>query len=53
MGRVSVHGSSIGACSGFTRVAACVLARPPFEAFVSGLRGGGRPPSLRRAFPRL
>jgi hypothetical protein len=33
-------------CSGFTRFAACVLARPPFEAFVTGLRGGGHPPSL-------
>jgi len=31
---------------------ACLLSLPS-GAFVSGLRGGGRPPSLRRAFPRL
>ena len=50
LGWVSVHDTAIGACSGFTRVAACVLARPPFGAFVSGLRGGGHPPSLLGLF---
>jgi len=31
--QVGSHDCPFGACSGFTHVAACKLARPPFEAF--------------------
>ena len=31
--QVGFHDCPFGACSGFTHVAACELARPPFEAF--------------------
>jgi hypothetical protein len=38
--------SPLGACSGFTRVAACVLARPPFKGLLlRGFGSGSRPPS--------
>ncbi|HVB48339.1 MAG TPA: hypothetical protein VNF69_08110, partial [Burkholderiales bacterium] len=34
-GWVGVYGITIGTCSGFTHVAACVLAQPPFRGLLS------------------
>jgi hypothetical protein len=46
LGRVGAHVSPLGTCSGFTRVAACVLARPPFRGLLlRGFGSGSRPPS--------
>src|SRR5450759_2323270 len=41
--RVGVCSNSLGTCSGFTRVAACVLAQPPFRGLLSrGFENHGR-----------
>ena len=45
--------NSLGTCSGFTHVAACVLARPPFEAFCLRASRWRSPAFPHRAFPRL
>jgi hypothetical protein len=46
LGRVGIHVRPFGTCSGFTRVAACVLARPPFKGLLlRGFGSGSRPPS--------
>src|SRR3954447_17918367 len=46
LGRVGTHVSPLGTCSGFTRVAAYVLARPPFRGLLlRGFGSGSRPPS--------
>jgi hypothetical protein len=46
LGRVGAHVSPLGTCSGFTHVAACVLARPPFKGLLlRGFGSGSRPPS--------
>jgi hypothetical protein len=46
LGRVGAHVSPLGTCSGFTRVAACVLARPPFKGLLlRGFGSGSCPPS--------
>ncbi len=46
LGRVGTHVSPLGTCSGFTRVAAYVLARPPFGGLLlRGFGSGSRPPS--------
>jgi hypothetical protein len=50
--RVGVHGTSIGAFSGFTRVAACALAQPPFGGLCHGASRWRSPAFPRRAFPR-
>ena len=46
LGRVGAHVSPLGTCSGFTHIAACALARPPFRGLLlRGFGSGSRPPS--------
>src|ERR671912_2855017 len=49
--RVGVHDFTFEACSGFTRVAACRIARPPMAAFVTRLRPGRLPDRAARQLP--
>ena len=50
-GRVGIHTFTFQACSGFTRVTARRIARPPEAAFVAGLRPGRLPDRPARQLP--
>ena len=47
-GRVGVHITTFEACSSFTRVTACTVARPPYVGFIARLRPGRFPGSGAR-----
>jgi len=49
--RVGVRRFTVEACSGFTRVAARWIARPPEAAFVTRLRSGQSPGQTARQLP--
>ena len=51
--RVGVHNFTFEACSGFTRVTACRVARPPMVAFVTRLRLGPLPVQAACQLPDL
>jgi hypothetical protein len=52
-GRVGVHDYTFEACSDFTRVTACGIARPPEVAFVTRLRPGPLPDQAACQLPDL
>ncbi len=51
--RVGIHTFTFEACSGFTRVTARWIARPPKAAFVARLRPGQLPDRPARQLPDL
>ena len=51
-GQVGIHNFPFEACSSFTRVTACGVARPPNVDFVTRLRPGRLPSRTARQLPR-
>ena len=51
--RVGIHVFTFEACSSFTRVTACRIARPPYAGFVTRLQSGQLPSRTARQLPVL